>query len=493
MTDQTPADVEVRVRTALTRLADSHRPQPDLHWPADHERGMARSSEPRSKSRWLLVAASVAIVAAGIGAVGLVQDRGATPTVDSTPAIVAPSTTVLTSTTTVPDAVGQLRFGEPLEPDVVATLDPSPSSPVTAYDTGVEGDQFAFTRGDYTTVWVLTANEFSGSLAVTDQAVPWDIATEGMSAEQIAGTQGVVDEDQSMVALRLDDGGTRVIRGGRDGPAQPEMLAAALELAAAIGTGSVDSVLPTDRFVSPVAVSAGSPVVRYGDNDLGNTTEVVVSHLERSPSEQELRWMAAAMSQGNQPERIDAATFTAKLDAGQQSLIELVSPIDVVAILAPASADMSELRDSLEFQPLTDSGLTVEQTNPYLTPNVIASGEADWGRWQVSTSADGRCRSVSYVLWTPGELSPNPTGTRSCDPEQPFGSAICVAAGPGVQLVIVLGAEADAIAVKVNAAATSTPIENGSGGAVALIDGVPPGPDPVTVSVNGTDTNCTPT
>ena len=492
MTDQTPADVEGRVRIALTRLADSHRPQPDLHWPADHERGMARSSEPRSKSRWLLVAASVAIVAAGIGAVGLVQDRGAAPTVD-TPATVAPSTTVLTSTTTVPD-VGQLRFGEPLEPDVVATLDPAPGSTVSAYDSGVEGDESAFTRGDYTTVWVLTDNEFSGSLAVTDQAVPWEIATEGMSTKQIAGTQGVVDEEQSMVALRLDDGGTRVIRGGSDGPAQPEMLAAALELAAVIGTGPVDSVLPTDRFVSPVAVSAQSPVVRYGDNnDLNNTTEVVVSHLERSPSEHELRWMAAAMSQGNQPERIDAATFTAELDAGQQSLIELVSPIDVVAILAPASADMSELRDSLEFQPVSGSDLTVEHTNPYLTPNVIASGEADWGRWQVSTSADGRCRSVSYVLWTPGELSPNPTGTSSCDPEQPFGSAICAATGPGLQLVIVLGAEADAIAVKVNAAATSTPIENGSGGAAALIGGVPPGPDPVTVSVDGTDTNCTPT
>lgn len=489
MTDQSVADIETRVRAALDRLAESHHPNADLHRPGDRDRRRSRHSG--STSRWWLAAASVVIVAAGVVGTAFVTNRDAVAPTDTAPVTLPLTTDSTAPATTVPAPGEQLRFDQPLEPGTIATLHPAPAEPVAAYDTSFDVDEWGYGRDGYATVWVLEANEWVGELAVIDQAVPWDIATAGATVTQIAGTDAVASQERFTVALRLGNGGTRVIHSSNDGPLQPEMYQAAVELAGVIGAGPVGATLPTDRFTVPVGTSVQQPLVRYGTGEHSDsTTEVITYRLERTPTDDELRWIAASIAQGNRPEAIDRATFEGTLDGGQRSLVELVSPLDVVAILAPAGTDMRQLRGTLEFEALDESGLTVEKIDQYPTPQVVARGEQTWGRWQVATSTDGSCRSVAHVLWTAGELSPIPSGASTCDPDQPFSSAICSSVGPGTVLVIALGADADSVDVELNGEPVPRPVENGDGGAAVLVDDVPPGPNPLTVTIDGAPTDC---
>jgi len=440
--------------------------------------------------RWLAFSAAAVVI--GLGVVGLFVVAGEGP--NSNVPATEPTAPITEPTPATTPTVAQLRFADPLEPGTVATLEPAPASPVAAYALDAYGDEWAFGRNASSNVWVLSDNEWVGSLTVIDQAVPWETATDGYIPTDINGIDAIIDDASSTVALRLDSGGTRVIRSGGDGPSQPDQIETAIELAELVGADPVDAALTTDRFVVPAGTSSRSPVVRYGNPDaMDNSTEVIVSRLDRTPTEDELRWMATAMSQGNPPEPINATAFQSTLDEGQRSLIELVSPLDVVTILAPPNTDMTALRDSLQFGSVEQAGLTVERINP--DPpinNVVASGEHDWGRWQVAASDDGRCRSVTHAVWTAGDLSPIPAGASTCDSDTPFGQTICAATGPGQTLVIALGADASAVAVELDGQPINQPIMNGDGGAAVLVDGVSPGPNPVTITIDGTATQCTP-
>lgn len=488
MNDHSLETTEQRVSAALNRLAESHHPEMQQRWPSSHPNTGQRRS--RSQQRWWLAAASVVIVVAGLVAVAVVQRGSDSPPLDTTAVI----TTTEAPTTSAPDPVAQLRFADPLEPGTVATLQPAPAPSVAAYDLDVGGDAWAVGRDASTNVWVLSDNEWVGSLTVIDQAVPWETSTDGYTPTEINGINAVIDDASSTVALRLDSGGTRVIRSGGDGPSQPELMESAIELAELIGAGPVDAALATDRFVVPAATTSRSTVVRYGNPDSGDdSTEVLLYRLDRTPTEDELRWMATATAQGNPPERVNATTYQSTLDEGQRTLIELVSPLDVVTILAPPNTDMTALRNTLQFGSVDEAGLTVERLNP--DPpinNIVASGEPAWGRWQVATSDDGRCRSVTYAIWTVGDLSPVPAGASTCDSDTPFGQAICAAAGPGQTLVMALGVDASAVAVALDGQPIDQPIINGDGGSAVLVDGAAPGPNPVTITINGTATQCTP-
>ncbi len=112
MTDPSFEDTEQRVRAAMTRLADGHRPDPDGHRPASNSSGRSGGVGSPSRGRWMLAAASIVVVATGLAAVVMVQrggnddpgDDGSLEPVDSVDDDVA--TTVPTeSSTPIDDSV----------------------------------------------------------------------------------------------------------------------------------------------------------------------------------------------------------------------------------------------------------------------------------------------------------------------------------------------------------------------------------------------------
>jgi hypothetical protein len=457
----------------------------------------------RNRWPWILSTAAALVLVVGLVVVTRSQPRDSTPVgpavteapIADTVATSDPPPSTAPSTTLAPELTDGLRFADPLAATMIATIDPAPAAPALAFDLGRAPDGWAYGRDAVTRVWVLLDGEWVGSLSVYDQGLPWEIAVEGLTPTSINGVDAVVDQAQAAVALRLDNGGTRVIQSSMDGPTQPELSDSAVELAGVIGVNPIDTALPTDRFVVPIGVSAHGPLIRYGDPLTDQTTEVAMYRLERTPSVDELRWIGAsvrwmrATQTADEPEQIDTTTFETTLTSGQRFLLELVSPLDVVTVLAPADTEMSTVRESLVFETIEQSGLTVGASQP-ATPEVVARGQHSWGRWQVSTSIDEDCRSISYVLWSAGQILPSGTGASSCDPARTYGPAICASPQPDLMLVVALGADADSVSVEVNGVPISQTIENGEDGAAVLIDSFPAGPNPITVHIDGVAFNC---
>ncbi len=90
MTDPAIEDTERHVRAAMTRLADGHRPDLDGHRPASKPGSSSGGVGSSSQRRWMLAAASIAVVAVGLAAVALVQRGGDDPVNDGSlePAVV---------------------------------------------------------------------------------------------------------------------------------------------------------------------------------------------------------------------------------------------------------------------------------------------------------------------------------------------------------------------------------------------------------------------
>ncbi len=353
MTDQSITATEARVRAALHRLAESHRPDPDLHRANEPGTGRQTGGPPPSQRRWLLAVASIAVVGAGIVAVALVPNDVEAPPTDSADTIVSTTepgptpapvpTTVPTPapTTGAPAPVRELRFAEPFDEPMVASLEPDPALPETSalgYDPTAGHAEWAHGLDGFGQVWSISNNEWVGSVSVLDGGVPWEIASEGKTLTEISGIDAVVDEPLSAVALRLPNGRTRLIQGFASEQSDITATQAAVELAEVIGTNSIESTVPTDRFVLPIGVAGRGPVVQYGDRAPVNTTgltQIGLERLERTPTDDELRWIATSKSEGGELEQLGPGVFEATMSGGQLSLVELVSPLDLVWILAP--------------------------------------------------------------------------------------------------------------------------------------------------------------
>jgi hypothetical protein len=120
VTDPTFDETEQRIRAAMKRIADGHRPDTDGRWPASHPNGRARAAGSSLRNRWFLVAASLVVVVAGIAAVAVVQLGGDDPATDIAPAPTAvddpdgdrtPTTPLPQPTSSVPDSVAAEELG----------------------------------------------------------------------------------------------------------------------------------------------------------------------------------------------------------------------------------------------------------------------------------------------------------------------------------------------------------------------------------------------
>ena len=128
MTDPSFEETEQRVRRAMKRIADDHRPDTDGHWPSSHPNARANAASSSSRNRWFLVAASLVVVVAGIAAVAVVRLGGDDPATDIAPAPTAvddpdgeltPTTLLAEPTNSVPESLpaeelGGVRF--PVDP-----------------------------------------------------------------------------------------------------------------------------------------------------------------------------------------------------------------------------------------------------------------------------------------------------------------------------------------------------------------------------------------
>ena len=119
MTDPSFENTEQRVREALKRIADGHRPDTDGHWPASHPNRKPSAARSASTNRWMLAAASIVVVVAGLAAVVVVQLGGNDPATDLAPAPIVvdsiddlPATTLpIEPTNSVPDSVPAEELG----------------------------------------------------------------------------------------------------------------------------------------------------------------------------------------------------------------------------------------------------------------------------------------------------------------------------------------------------------------------------------------------
>jgi len=457
--------------------------------------------------RWWLLAAAGGCVALLIG--GLVvfgsDDRALTPSTvpEQTPAttpVTVPSTTAETASTTVPKDSGapptiesttdDLRFPNPLAVDVVAVLDPAPLEPVNA--NAATGDTFpdidwAQGRNGSTDVWVIDDGEWAGTLSVTDFAIPWDIATNGITPTRIDDVEAVIDVERSMVVLRRDDG-VRRIQGGTDSQAggDPALLDAATQLAELVGIHTLDAVLLTNEFVPVVRTEALSPSVTHDF-----TVEVQVVRFERPPTINELRWAAAMFARSSDVEQIGPWAFVATQGPSRKRMLELVSPVDAVLIDALSDADLDAYRNSLQFPTVAESGLTVIDDRPVETGEVVARGEQNWGRWTVKRSSDGACQSVTTAEWTPGGLVPYVLTTGpTCTEAPPTDPLACFTSSFERTVVIVVGANASSVTLEAQDGLSSTGFVDGEGGAAALVERSSSASDQTTVRIDGATYSC---
>ncbi len=176
MTDPSFEDTERRVSAAMNRLADGHRPDMDGHRPASHTGGKPSAARSSSKNRWMLAAASVFVVTAGLAAVAVVQRGGDDPATDLAPVpIVVDSVDDLPATTL------------PAEPS------DSVASSVPPEDLG--GVRFPVDAAEEDVEWIVPwADGFLAGSTVdpTEEGGPWSVGarftTDGESWEPVEMT-----------------------------------------------------------------------------------------------------------------------------------------------------------------------------------------------------------------------------------------------------------------------------------------------------------------
>ena len=451
----------------------------------EHERNR------RPRRRRVVFAAAAIVV--GLGVAGLFVAGGREPS-SNVPATQpttesGPASVVEPSSTSGPPTIDDLRFSNPLGLGVVAVLDPAPMEPVNA--NAAVADFFpdvdwAWARDGSTDVWVIDDGEWAGMLSVTDFAIPWDIATSGMTPTSIGDLEAVVDTERSVVVLRRDDG-VRRIQGGPDSPREgdPLLLDAAVELAELVGIGPLEAALPTDEFVPVTQTEPLSPSVTYDF-----TVNVQIMRFERPPTIDELRWGVAMVAGGNGVEQIGPWAFTARYGPDLQHMVELVSPVDAVVIRASSDADLDSYRNSLQFPTVAESGLTVVDDRPVEPTDVVARGEQDWGRWTVERSADGTCQSLTTAEWIPGGLVPWVTAPEpTCSDTPPLSPLVC---DTNVlrSIVVAVGVDAASITLDIPDGFASTGFVDGEGGAAALIERDSLISDDITVRINDDTFTC---
>lgn len=508
--DRIDEQIGPRVTAALSELAGHHSPAPA---------GGALRAPSGRRPHWSL-AAALAVLLAGIGGLVLITgrelaDEGPAPAISDTPTTLSRSPTTLSTTTsttapmapitTVPTApINQKpRFDAPIPLDQVAVLNPPPLSNTTAFRLLDRLDDFLAGFEAAVSIFVLDESGDPEELVTAiDGPIPPNFFDDRDVVDIGAEYSILIDtEADATSAILISADRTRLLSFGSnaDTPSEPQlsesqMLDLAIELAEYLSDRPLDGLNATDRFV-PIALDfAGRVAVRYQDlGALEPSVQVVVLSGPEELRTQEVRLVA---SQFGADEPLGGRRFIGGGDEfGQRSIVEQISPTDVVAIIGPsATTDGALLQwlDSLILVAETDLEVDIEDFNR-LTPGefVLEQGEEDWGRWQLTElpgEGDERCFGFGATVWPAGGGSASGSCTTAGEPVE---EVLCLRVGDRAFVGVSIGnLELDFDDARTTTVNTSTgALDDGTPFDVFVIETEDPTGGPIVID-SQTSTSC---
>ncbi len=354
-------DLEARVRRAMHSLADTHQPSPGGGRPR------SQPSNDSQRRAWLMAAATL-LVLAGVAAVFAVANRDtSTSPMVTEPPVMAPSEPSAT-----PNAHGDatydpadLRFSEPLADGVAVFVNdtslPAPNVPGSR-DVPLLGNETDSTGPPTNSVRIVAMDGprllMLGAIVDVVSDTEPDLAR-GPDVEIGVDGATYLDEDQGGIVIPID-GGRRIVapdeyfQFGAGGPfIDPDAL---IEIATAIGQLPLDQVDQLPGFFVFEFVADGEATDPSGIADATR-----IEHGERFGSPSVTLYRLAKPRQrsnfGRSLTCCSAVRSTIQrpktpLFSDGQYYLELVSPVDLVALNAPD--DLEALVASIDFAPLAD-------------------------------------------------------------------------------------------------------------------------------------------
>jgi len=368
---------EERVATAMRSLAAAHTPnlQP------------ANPSTVGSR-RWMLAVAASAVLIVGVGALLLATNRDTDSSADQLPQP-APTTQPAEPVDTEsvpPQAVPSIYSTAPLGEDLVAVVVPAPAEPIRGLQLGLTDWVTGIDNG--TTFVVLEDGQVIGAMLAFDSPAPWDKISEDKVVVEIDGRAAVrldgSDERGFFVEI---DGGTRAVL-DTSPPSQALGIDTDIaDLMQLLGDEPLDRFDDTSRFVRLPLESTGGRSVSYGTD---STVQLIQLILEPDVGSEGFTLIADAYER-----------LLAQSDTFQISQVVQVSPVDLILVIARNEDDLDAAVRDLQLVPFDESGVDFATYAAFAGDEIVARGQPDWGRWQVTADANGGddCRLFQARVW----------------------------------------------------------------------------------------------
>jgi len=377
-------DIEQRVAAGMHSLAASHTPAPHPASP------VTDTGNPR---RWMLAAAASVVLIAGVGAMLVASNRSTNTTDDVADQLPQPAPTVVSdpseSETVLPDVEPRLYSETPLADDIVPAIVPPPAEPINGFD--LDDDTSGWTRGaENDSVFALMADgTVIGAVDVFDSAAPWDAIAEGQDVTLIDGHEVIRVEgsDERGFFVRVGDGSRAVIDTSPPAQAVPIDTDIAA-LVAQIGDDPLDAFVDNEQFVRVPVDSQYGRSIGYGTQ---GAVQLIQVRLEADSDDDSIDLV----------EQVYQLLLDGS-EADRSSSFVLVSPVDLVVIIASDDEQLATATSNLQLVTLEASGADFSNRRGFAADSVDARGEPSWGRWQVANGSSGDdtdCRYFEVRVW----------------------------------------------------------------------------------------------
>lgn len=336
------------------------------------------------RSRWLLSAAAVVILTAGVGALTMLDNRGSE--------LEDPASASLGNTVPTSDQQNGYRYAEALPAETVPFLEPAPAQPETVdrprsteWVSGITGFSLFGVRHD---------DQPAASVIVLETEVPWDVISAGLPTETIGGTDAVIVRTPDETGLFLKNGATTravfdtAITAGDDDP-PVDVSPEAREVGDLVAGQSLDAVIGSTQVVQITSLGVGPTAVGYGPETDPETV------LFRTP-------IPVSMSDDDVPLAAELVSAISLAEGLEGLAFERVSPTDLIVV---AAADRALADDALAAVQFDERPSTTSPDQELVYDQVVARGEPSWGRWQLATGPDDpSCWMASATIWGPNNF-----------------------------------------------------------------------------------------